>query len=113
MPLFEDDFFLACPGSHALTNRTPLKSADLRGESLLTTKEGHCLRDHVFLACSRISLGISSAAPQCLQNCASTLCPSLAHTGQFQRSLSGASCLWLIRSQSSLVIIAVGTAIML
>ncbi len=60
MSLFEDDFFLACPDSHPLANRTVLKSADLKGESLLLLEEGHCLRDHALEACklrdSQVSL---------------------------------------------------------
>ena len=51
MSLFEDDFLLACPDSHPLTTRASLKSADLRGESLLLLEEGHCLRDHALEAC--------------------------------------------------------------
>ena len=51
MPLFEDDFLLACPPDHPLANRAPLRSADLRGESLLLLEEGHCLRDHALEAC--------------------------------------------------------------
>ena len=46
MSLFEDDFLLACLDSHPLAKRTVLKSADLKGESLLLLEEGHCLRDH-------------------------------------------------------------------
>ena len=51
MCLFEDDFLLACPDSHPLATRATLKSADLRGESLLLLEEGHCLRDHALEAC--------------------------------------------------------------
>jgi len=51
MSLFEDDFLLACPDSHPLATRATLKSADLRGESLLLLEEGHCLRDHALEAC--------------------------------------------------------------
>ena len=60
MPLFEDDFFLACLDSHPLATRSALKSADLKGESLLLLEEGHCLRDHALEACklrdSQVSL---------------------------------------------------------
>ena len=51
MPLFEDDFLLACPPDHPLASRSPLRSADLKGESLLLLEEGHCLRDHALSAC--------------------------------------------------------------
>ncbi|MBU02351.1 MAG: LysR family transcriptional regulator [Halieaceae bacterium] len=51
MSLFEDDFFLACLDSHPLATRRVLKSADLKGESLLLLEEGHCLRDHALEAC--------------------------------------------------------------
>lgn len=60
MSLFEDDFLLACLDSHPLAKRTVLKSADLKGESLLLLEEGHCLRDHALEACklrdSQVSL---------------------------------------------------------
>ena len=52
MPLFEDNFLLACPPDHPLTSRAPLRSADLKGESLLLLEEGHCLRDHALEACN-------------------------------------------------------------
>ena len=40
MPLFEDDFFLACLDSHPLATRSALKSADLKGESLFSWRRG-------------------------------------------------------------------------
>ena len=52
MPLFEDDFLLACPPDHPLASRAPLRGADLKGESLLLLEEGHCLRDHALEACN-------------------------------------------------------------
>jgi len=51
MTLFEDDFYLACPADHRLAKRGSLRSADLRGESLLLLEEGHCLREHALEAC--------------------------------------------------------------
>lgn len=51
MALFDDRFLLACQDSHALAQREPLRSTDLRGESLLLLEEGHCLRDHALEAC--------------------------------------------------------------
>ena len=51
MPLFADEFLLACPESHPLATRSRLTSADLRGEALLLLEEGHCLRDHALEAC--------------------------------------------------------------
>jgi len=51
MPLFDDEFLLACATSHPLASRETLRSADLRGESLLLLEEGHCLRDHALEAC--------------------------------------------------------------
>ena len=51
MPLLEDEFLLACPDSHALAGLTPLRTTDLKGESLLLLEEGHCLRDHALEAC--------------------------------------------------------------
>jgi len=51
MPLLEDEFLLACPESHALADRVPLRTADLKGEALLLLEEGHCLRDHALEAC--------------------------------------------------------------
>ncbi|MDG2460347.1 MAG: hydrogen peroxide-inducible genes activator [Luminiphilus sp.] len=51
MSLFEDDFLLACPAEHPLASRSTVRTADLRGESLLLLEEGHCLRDHALEAC--------------------------------------------------------------
>ena len=50
MPLFADEFLLACPESHPLAARSRVTSADLRGEALLLLEEGHCLRDHALEA---------------------------------------------------------------
>jgi LysR family hydrogen peroxide-inducible transcriptional activator len=51
MSLFEDEFLLAFPKSHALAAIETLRTADLKGEALLLLEEGHCLRDHALEAC--------------------------------------------------------------
>ena len=49
--LFYDDFLLACPDNHPLTNKEPLQLDDLDNQDLLLLEDGHCLRDHALEAC--------------------------------------------------------------
>jgi LysR family hydrogen peroxide-inducible transcriptional activator len=51
LPLFEDEFLLACPAGHALTQEKTLRTSDLRGADLLLLEDGHCLREHALEAC--------------------------------------------------------------
>lgn len=51
MSLFSDEFLLASPPGHPLTQRRGLRTIDLKGEDLLLLEDGHCLRDHALEAC--------------------------------------------------------------
>lgn len=49
--LFQDDFLLAFPETHALNKKKKLLTADLKDQELLLLEDGHCLRDHALEAC--------------------------------------------------------------
>lgn len=51
-PLFREDFLMAVPDGHQLTQlHRPLRPADLAGEPLLLLEDGHCLRDQTVALC--------------------------------------------------------------
>lgn len=50
MPLFEEQFYLACPKGHEPASN-PLQTRDLQAGDLLLLEDGHCLRDHALAAC--------------------------------------------------------------
>jgi LysR family hydrogen peroxide-inducible transcriptional activator len=43
--LFDEMLLLALPNNHPLKKKDKLKLSDLKGEQVLTLKDGHCLRD--------------------------------------------------------------------
>ncbi len=47
IPLYEEPFWIALPGNHALAAREEIDLGELKGERLLLLSEGHCLRDQV------------------------------------------------------------------
>ena len=49
--LFYDDFLLACPDNHPLTDKDTLQLDDMNNQDLLLLEDGHCLRDHALEAC--------------------------------------------------------------
>lgn len=49
--LFEDEFFLAVPPDHELTQYDTIDQTRLRNHSLLLLEEGHCLRDQALEVC--------------------------------------------------------------
>ena len=51
LPLFYDDFLLACPNDHPLASKTAVTLQDLKEQDLLLLEDGHCLRDHALEAC--------------------------------------------------------------
>ena len=51
LPLFDDRFFAAVPGSHPFAERQRLTFDDLADAPLLLLEEGHCLRGHALAAC--------------------------------------------------------------
>lgn len=51
-PLFDENFVLAAPEHHPLTQRPePLRTSDLASEPLLLLDDGHCLRDQALDVC--------------------------------------------------------------
>lgn len=59
LPLFYDDFLLACPDHHPLATQASVNLQDLRDQDLLLLEDGHCLRDHALEACKLSSNEIS------------------------------------------------------
>ncbi|MET0987346.1 MAG: LysR substrate-binding domain-containing protein [Steroidobacteraceae bacterium] len=55
-PLYEEDFTLAVPPSHALAKKASVKPDDLTGENLLLLEDGHCLRDQALEVCNRVDV---------------------------------------------------------
>ncbi len=51
MPLFEEDFYLACPKGQE-PHKNEISTKDLDAENLLLLDDGHCLRDHAIAACN-------------------------------------------------------------
>lgn len=51
MPLFRDDFVLACRKDTKYLNPKDYKTLDLPAESIILLGDGHCLRDHALSAC--------------------------------------------------------------
>lgn len=51
MPLFGDEFLVACRSDHALARRNAVKLDDLAEAPLLLLEDGHCLREHALAAC--------------------------------------------------------------
>jgi LysR family hydrogen peroxide-inducible transcriptional activator len=49
--LFEEEFLLTVPHSHALAKRKVMKQQDLVNKDLLLLEEGHCMRDQVLSFC--------------------------------------------------------------
>jgi LysR family transcriptional regulator, hydrogen peroxide-inducible genes activator len=54
--LYQEAFTVALPSHHALTARSTVKVADLKGQTLLLLEDGHCLRDQALEVCSRIDV---------------------------------------------------------
>jgi LysR family hydrogen peroxide-inducible transcriptional activator len=52
MPLFKDNFLLACHKDTQLFNPKKYSLSDLPKESILLLEDGHCLRDHALSACN-------------------------------------------------------------
>ncbi|MDE2347614.1 MAG: LysR family transcriptional regulator [Gammaproteobacteria bacterium] len=54
--LYQEDFTVALPTHHPLTDKTTIKAQDLRGHTLLLLEDGHCLRDQALEVCSRVGV---------------------------------------------------------
>jgi LysR family transcriptional regulator, hydrogen peroxide-inducible genes activator len=58
--LFEEDFILAVPKSHAFAKQKKARLADLAEEKLLLLDDGHCLRDQALEVCHMAGAGEKS-----------------------------------------------------
>jgi len=54
--LYQEAFTVALPNGHALAQRSSIKVADLKGQTLLLLEDGHCLRDQALEVCSRVDV---------------------------------------------------------
>jgi len=52
--LFREPFYAAVPAKHALARRRRVSLRDVKGESFLLLKEGHCFRENALAACRRV-----------------------------------------------------------
>lgn len=50
--IFSEDFLLAVPKGHPLTNNKRITHNDLNGHELMLLEEGHCMRDQALEICS-------------------------------------------------------------
>jgi LysR family transcriptional regulator, hydrogen peroxide-inducible genes activator len=55
-PLYEEAFTVALPNHHPLADKSTIKVADLKGQTLLLLEDGHCLRDQALEVCSRVDV---------------------------------------------------------
>ena len=53
--LFEEEFLLAVPKTHALSKRKKIKQADLTNQTILLLEEGHCMRGQTLDICQRMN----------------------------------------------------------
>ena len=54
--LYQEEFTVALPTHHPLTEKATIKAQDLRGHTLLLLEDGHCLRDQALEVCSRVGV---------------------------------------------------------
>jgi len=54
--LYREEFTVALPSDSPLAQKTSIKAADLKGQTLLLLEDGHCLRDQALEVCSRIDV---------------------------------------------------------
>jgi LysR family transcriptional regulator, hydrogen peroxide-inducible genes activator len=54
--LYQEAFTVALPNGHALAQRSTIKVADLKGQTLLLLEDGHCLREQALEVCSRVDV---------------------------------------------------------
>lgn len=54
--LFDEDFVIALPKGHSLSDKPSVKLNDLAGDSLLLLEDGHCMRDQALDICSYADL---------------------------------------------------------
>jgi LysR family hydrogen peroxide-inducible transcriptional activator len=54
--LYQEDFTVALPNSSPLAQKSSIKIADLKGQTLLLLEDGHCLRDQALEVCNRVDI---------------------------------------------------------
>src|SRR6202040_4095604 len=54
--LYEEAFPVALPNHHPLAAKATIKVQDLKGQTLLVLRDGHCLRDQALEVCSRVDV---------------------------------------------------------
>ena len=54
--LYDEDFVIALPKGHSLSDKASVKLNDLAGDSLLLLEDGHCMRDQALDICSYADL---------------------------------------------------------
>jgi len=54
--LYKEAFTVAVPTHHPLAEKSSIKVADLKGQTLLLLEDGHCLRDQALEVCSRVDV---------------------------------------------------------
>jgi LysR family hydrogen peroxide-inducible transcriptional activator len=54
--LYQEAFTVALPNHHPLADKSAIKIADLKGQTLLLLEDGHCLRDQALEVCSRVDV---------------------------------------------------------
>jgi LysR family hydrogen peroxide-inducible transcriptional activator len=50
-PLYDEPFLVAVPRGHRLAHAKPVRSEEIRDETMLLLGTGHCFRDHVLEVC--------------------------------------------------------------
>ncbi len=85
--LFCDEFFLAVPKNHQLSNKKEIEKNDLKNENLLLLEEGHCLRDQSLDICNMMNISekqdfratsIETLRQMVISNIGMTLMPKIA-----------------------------------
>jgi len=54
-PLYDEDFVVAVPRTHAWAGRTAIAATELKQQTMLLLGNGHCLRDQVLEVCPELS----------------------------------------------------------
>jgi LysR family hydrogen peroxide-inducible transcriptional activator len=54
--LYREEFTVALPNDNPLAQKSSIKVADLKGQTLLLLEDGHCLRDQALEVCSRVDV---------------------------------------------------------
>jgi LysR family hydrogen peroxide-inducible transcriptional activator len=95
--LYDEEFTIALPKDHPLTQRHTIKLDDLAGSSLLLLEDGHCLRDQALEICGHSSVeedqdyratSLETLRQMVATGMGITLLPRLATAGPFSNDKS-------------------------